>query len=209
VALVQSYGMTEAFSVALTPPHRARDMLGSAGHTLMHEEVQIGDHEGEELPRGETGEIQIRGPGVTPGYWQEPELSAAAFKNGWFHSGDAGRMEADGTIFVVDRLKDMYISGGENIYPAEIEHVVAQLTEVSQVAVIGVPHEKWTEAGLALVKLRENTDLGAADILEHCRARLAGYKVPKAVKFVDSLPISPQGKILKRELQDKYSQTEI
>ncbi|MGI9308546.1 MAG: class I adenylate-forming enzyme family protein [Gammaproteobacteria bacterium] len=209
VAMVQSYGMTEAFSVALTPPHRARDMLGSAGHTLMHVEVQIGNDKGTELPRGETGEIQIRGPGVTPGYWEEPELSANAFVDGWFRSGDAGRMQADGTIFVVDRLKDMYISGGENIYPAEIEHVIMQLAAVSQAAVIGIPHEKWTEAGLALVKLRENAVLETAEIIAHCRSRLAGFKVPKAVVIVDSLPISPQGKVRKRELQEQYSQTEI
>ena len=203
--LSQSFGMTEAFSVSFTPPDKAREQIGSAGHPLMHVKVQIGDDHGCELARGAIGEIQVCGPGVTPGYWHDPEATAAAFTvNGWFRTGDAGRMTEQGTIFVVDRIKDMFISGGENVYPAEIEDVIASLDEVSQCAVIGVPDERWGEVGLALVVRRAGHAVDADRIIDLCRARLARYKVPRDVHFVDALPLSPQGKVLKKELRKFY-----
>jgi fatty-acyl-CoA synthase len=205
LVLSQSFGMTEAFSVSFTPPEKAREQIGSAGHPLMHVKVQIGDQHGLELPRNRVGEIQVRGPGVTPGYWHDPEATAAAFTaNGWFRTGDAGRMTEQGIIFVVDRIKDMYISGGENVYPAEVEDVIDDLDAVSQCAVIGVPDRKWGEAGLALVVLQPGQHLEPERIREHCRARLARYKVPRDVRIVPALPLSPQGKILKRELHRLY-----
>jgi fatty-acyl-CoA synthase len=205
LVLSQSFGMTEAFSVSFTPPEKAREQIGSAGHPLMHVKVQIGDQHGLELPRDRVGEIQVRGPGVTPGYWHDPEATAAAFTaNGWFRTGDAGRMTEQGIIFVVDRIKDMYISGGENVYPAEVEDVIDDLDAVSQCAVIGVPDRKWGEAGLALVVLQPGQHLEPERIREHCRARLARYKVPRDVRIVPALPLSPQGKILKRELHRLY-----
>ena len=203
--LSQSFGMTEAFSVSFTPPEKAREQIGSAGHPLMHVSVQIGDDQGRELPRGSIGEIQVRGPGVTPGYWHDPEATAAAFtKNGWFRTGDAGRMASDGTIYVVDRIKDMFISGGENVYPAEIEDVVASLDDVGLCAVIGVPDERWGEVGLALVVPRPGRTVDAAQVADFCRERLAKYKVPRRVDIVDALPLSPQGKVLKKELRRLY-----
>jgi len=205
LVLSQSFGMTEAFSVSFTPPEKAREMIGSAGQPLMHVAVQIGDEQGMELPRGRTGEIQVRGPGVTPGYWHDPEATRAAFTaNGWFHSGDAGRMTRDGTIFVVDRIKDMYVTGGENVYPAEVEDVIDALDEVSQCAVIGVPDPTWGEVGLALIVPRAGQHLDPERILEHCRTRLARYKVPRQVHVVARLPLSPQGKVLKKELRREY-----
>ena len=203
--LSQSFGMTEAFSVSFTPPEKAREQIGSAGHPLMHVSVQIGDDQGRELPRGSIGEIQVRGPGVTPGYWHDPEATAAAFtKSGWFRTGDAGRMSSDGTIYVVDRIKDMFISGGENVYPAEIEDVVASLDDVGLCAVIGVPDERWGEVGLALVVPRTGRSVDAAQVADFCRERLAKYKVPRRVDIVDALPLSPQGKVLKKELRRLY-----
>jgi len=205
LSLSQSYGMTEVFSVSFCPPEKAREKLGSAGHALMHVDVQIGNQHGVPLPRGTAGEIQVRGPGVTPGYWHDPEATAAAFTfNGWFRSGDAGRMAPDGTIYVIDRIKDMYISGGENVYPAEVEDVIDQLDEVSHCAVIGVPDETWGEVGLALVLLRRDTRLDVAKVLAHCRERLARYKTPRHIVFVDALPLNAQGKVLKKELRRIY-----
>jgi fatty-acyl-CoA synthase len=205
LVLSQSFGMTEAFSVSFTPPEKARQQIGSAGHPLMHVSVQIGDDNGRELPRGSVGEIQVRGPGVTPGYWHDPEATAAAFtKNGWFRTGDAGRMASEGTIYVVDRIKDMFISGGENVYPAEIEDVVASLDDVGLCAVIGVPDERWGEVGLALVVPRPGRTVDAVQVTDFCRGRLAKYKVPRRVDIVDALPLSPQGKVLKKELRKLY-----
>ena len=205
LVLSQSFGMTEVFSVSFTPPEKAREQIGSAGHPLMHVKVQIGDEHGLELPRDRVGEIQVRGPGVTPGYWHDPEATRAAFTaSGWFRTGDAGRMTPDGVIYVVDRIKDMYISGGENVYPAEVENVIDALDEVSQSAVIGVPDPRWGEAGLALVVARPGCAIEPQRVVAHCRERLARYKVPRHVRIVDHLPLSPQGKILKTELKRHY-----
>jgi len=168
----------------------------------MHVEVQIGDEHGLELPRDRVGEIQVRGPGVTPGYWHDPEATRAAFTaSGWFRTGDAGRMTPDGVIYVVDRIKDMYISGGENVYPAEVENVIDALDEVSQCAVIGVPDPRWGEVGLALVVARPGCQVEPEQVVARCRERLARYKVPRHVRVVDQLPLSPQGKVLKTELK--------
>jgi fatty-acyl-CoA synthase len=204
--LGQSFGMTEVFSVSFCPPENARSMIGSAGHSLMHVRVQIGNDVGNEVPRGTVGEIQVRGPGVTPGYWHDPEATKAAFTDtGWFRSGDAALMKEDGTIYVVDRIKDMFISGGENVYPAEVENVVGSFDEVSLCAVIGVPDARWGEVGLALIVLRNGRTLSAEQVLQRCAERLAKYKVPKRVEFVPQLPISAQGKVLKKELKKLYA----
>ena len=204
--LSQSFGLTDAFSVSYCPPEKAREQIGSAGHALMHVEVRIGDADGRELPRGTVGEIQVRGPGVTPGYWNDPVATAEAFTDdGFLRTGDAARMTDHGTIYVVDRLKDMIISGGENIYPAEVEDVIGSLDGVSQCAVIGIPDPRWGEAGLALVLLRPGCTLTAGAVLAHCAERLARYKVPKQVEFVPRLPLSPQGKVLKTELRKAWA----
>jgi fatty-acyl-CoA synthase len=205
VRLSQSYGMTEAFSVSFCPPERAHEKLGSAGHALMHVGLRIGDAAGRELPRGTRGEILVRGPGVTPGYWRDDEATAAALTaDGWLRSGDAGLMTEDGTLYVVDRLKDMYISGGENVYPAEVEDVIDSFEEVSLSAVIGIPDPRWGEVGCAFVQLRPGRTLTEAAVLERCRERLAHFKAPRSVRFVDVLPMSPQGKVLKHELRRRY-----
>jgi fatty-acyl-CoA synthase len=209
LVLSQSYGLTECFSVSFCPPEKAHDKIGSAGHALMHVEVQIGDAHGRELPRGAVGEIQVRGPGVTPGYWRDPGTTAAAFtSSGWLRTGDAAHMTADGTLYIVDRIKDMYISGGENVYPAEIEDVIDSFDEVSQSAVIGMPDSKWGEVGLALVVLREGRRLEEEQVLARCHERLARFKAPRYLRFVEALPLSPQGKVLKHELRRRYVERE-
>jgi len=203
--LSQSFGMTEAFSVAYCPPEKAREKIGSAGHALMHIDVRIGDEDGNELPRGSVGEIQVRGPGVTPGYWNDPDATVAAFTHdGWFRTGDAARMTEDGTIYVVDRIKDMIISGGENIYPAEVEDVIDSLPEVSHSAVIGIPDPRWGEVGVAFVQLRPGHSLDEEAVLGLCREQLAGYKVPRRVQFVERLPLGPAGKVMKKVLRRQY-----
>ncbi|WP_405231276.1 AMP-binding protein [Lentisalinibacter salinarum] len=204
VHLAQSYGLTEAFSVAILPPRQAAGRVGSAGHRMMHTRLRIADEAGDELPDGEVGEIQIKGPAVTPGYWKAPEETARAFVDGWFRTGDAGRLAPDGTLYIVDRYKDMYISGGENVYPAEVENVLCELPEVAAAAVVGVADEKWGQAGLAAIRLRAGASADPDELLAHCADRLARYKLPKYVRFVEALPMSAQGKVLKQELKRLY-----
>ncbi len=205
VGLSQSYGMTEAFSVAFLPAFMAEKKIGSAGFRVMHTQIQIGDEQGEEIPANQVGEVQIRGPAVTPGYWNDSEATASAFVNGWFRSGDAGRMDISGAIYIVDRYKDMYISGGENVYPAEVESVLLSHPDIQRVAVIGVEDPKWGQTGLAVLCLRPGSECTDEDALRYCRERLAGYKVPGHVRRVAELPMSPQGKVLKQVLQQQYA----
>ncbi len=205
VNLAQSYGLTEAFSVAFLPPHRAQARPGSAGHRMMHTHLKIADEEGNRLPRGTPGEILIKGPAVTPGYWNKPEETAAAFKDGWFRTGDIGRVEPDGTIYIIDRLKDMYISGGENVYPAEVENVLAEMDRVAEAAVVAVDHEKWGQVGLAAICARDGAELSEEDVLAYCTKHLAGYKVPRYVRFVDALPVNAQGKVQKAAIREAFS----
>ena len=208
VELAQSYGLTEAFSVAFLPPHRAGSRPGSAGHRMMHTHIKIADETGTRLPAGTPGEILIKGPAVTPGYWNAPDETAKAFIDGWFKTGDIGRVEADGTLYIVGRLKDMYISGGENVYPAEIENVLTELDAVAAVAVVAVPDRKWGQVGLASVQLHRGAQLGEEALRSYCRERLAGYKVPRYFQFVDELPLSPQGKVRKDVLRSEFEAAE-
>jgi fatty-acyl-CoA synthase len=178
--------------------------IGSVGKPQLHVEVRIVDHESKDVPVGERGELLIKGPGVTPGYWQLPDVTAQTIEDGWLHSGDVAMRDADGYYYIVDRWKDMYISGGENVYPAEVENVIYQLPQIGEVAVIGVPDEKWGEVGKAIIVLKPDHSLSEADIIEHCRANLGRYKVPKSVAFIDKLPRNPAGKVVKHELRAKF-----
>ncbi len=202
VNLAQSYGLTEAFSVAFLPPHRAQARPGSAGHRMMHTHLKIADEQGNRLPRGTPGEILIKGPAVTPGYWNKPEETESAFRDGWFRTGDIGRVEPDGTIYIIDRLKDMYISGGENVYPTEVENVLTEMDRVAEAAVVAVDDEKWGQVGLAAVRKRGGAELSEEDVLEYCAEHLAGYKVPRYVRFVEALPVNAQGKVQKDAIRE-------
>ena len=148
----------------------------------------------------------MQGPNITPGYWNRPEATEESFEDGWLKTGDAARRDEDGFYYIVDRWKDMYISGGENVYPAEVESVIFQLPEIGEVSVIGVPDDKWVEVGRAIVVLKDDAELSDTEILNHCRQNLARYKVPQSVVFVDEIPHNATGKVLKRELRDLYGQ---
>lgn len=202
VELAQGYGMTETSpsSVFLDPADAMRK-IGSAGKALLHTEVRVVRDDGTDAGPGEVGELWTRGPNITPGYWGKPEATAASFVDGWFRTGDAARADDEGYLYIVDRWKDMYISGGENVYPAEVENVLHRLDGVADAAVVGVPDPKWGEVGTAVVVRAAGSDLGAADVVAHCRANLARFKVPARVEFVDELPRNATGKVLKRELR--------
>jgi acyl-CoA synthetase (AMP-forming)/AMP-acid ligase II len=179
--------------------------IESAGQPVFSMEVRIIDLNDEEVPRGTVGEITTRGPHVMAGYWNKPEETAYALRGGWMHTGDVGYLDEDGFIFIVDRLKDMIISGGENIYSTEVEHVIYQHTAVSDCAVIGIPHEKWGESVHAIVVPKPGFDLTEEEIINYCRQHIAGYKCPRSVDIqLDPLPISGAGKILKKNLRAPF-----
>jgi len=185
-----------------TPQQRAR--LESAGTARTDMEVKILDDDDREVPRGERGEICLRGPTVMKGYWDRPEESSQALRNGWLHTGDVGHMDEDGYVYIVDRSKDMIISGGMNIYPREIEEVLQSHEAIHECAVVGVPDVKWGEAAKAVVVLRPGASVTEADLIAFCAEHLSGFKKPKSVDVVAELPKSAYGKILKRELRSLY-----
>ena len=204
--LTPGYGMTECFGVTQISAEVARRKPGAVGWPALYTELRVADAAGQPLAVGDVGEIQIRSAGVTPGYWNQPEATAAAFVDGWYRTGDLGYFDDEGLLFVVDRQKDMFISGGENVYPAEVENVIAALPEVLQVAVIGVPHDTWGEVGAAYCLLRPGHAMPPAEELDRrCRERLAAFKVPRSFHFVDALPMSAQGKVLKTELRKRHA----
>lgn len=200
--LMQGYGMTETSPSAIViGGDQVIAKQGSCGLPVMHTEVRIVDQAGADVRQGEIGELWVRGPNVTPGYWRRPDADAESFTDGWLHTGDAARQDEDGYYYIVDRWKDMFISGGENVYPAEVENAIYALQGVGEAAVVGVPDERWGEVGRAFVVLKPGCTLSAEEVLEHCRRQLARFKVPKSVVFSDQpLPRNAAGKILKREL---------
>jgi len=205
VPLVQGWGMTETGPTGtLLNVEDARRKIGSAGKPVMHAEIRVVDEDGNDTPTGETGELVIRGPSITPGYWQNDDATKAAFFDGWLRTGDAARFDEEGFIFIVDRWKDMYISGGENVYPAEVESVLYQLPQIAEAAIIGVPDARWGEAGKAIVALKAGETLDDKAIISHCLANLAKFKVPASVVYIDALPRNATGKVLKWELRQRF-----
>ena len=202
IKLQQCWGMTETGPLGLLlSGEMALAKVGSSGLPPLYVRLKICDPDGNEVKRGETGELMIKGPTVTRGYWNRPEANKTSFTaDGWFHTGDAARQDADGYYYIVDRWKDMFISGGENVYPVEVENVIYQLDGVLENAVVGVPHEKWGEVGRAFVVLKAGANLDEAAVIEHCGGQLARYKVPKEVRFIDGLPHNATGKVLKHQL---------
>ena len=201
-----AFGQTEMSSVTcVLPGELAVEKMGSVGKPVVNVEARIVDDDMNDVPVGETGEIVYRGPTVLQGYWNNPEANAEAFAGGWFHSGDLCRMDEDGFIYVVDRKKDMIISGGENIYSAEVESVLDRHPKVAEVAVIGIPHERWVETPMAIVVPTDPDDPPTEEeLVAHCREHLASYKKPGAVAIVESLPRNAAGKVLKTELRTRY-----
>jgi acyl-CoA synthetase (AMP-forming)/AMP-acid ligase II len=203
----QGYGMTETSPLVslLTPAdHDVPALHRSAGRAAPNVEVRIVDEGDNEVPRGEVGEVIVRGDNVMLGYWNRPDESAAALRGGWMHTGDGGRMDENGYLFIVDRIKDMIITGGENVYSAEVENALASHPAVAACAVIGVPDPDWGERVHAVVVLLPGQQATADQIRTHCKGLIAGYKSPRSVDFVDALPMSGAGKILKRELRKQY-----
>ena len=202
------YGLTETSTVSHMPldPAAVRARPLSAGLTAPAAEVRIVEADGRDAPVGGAGEVWVRGPAVTPGYWRQPEATAAVFRDGWFRTGDAGRLDEGGYLTIFDRWKDMYISGGENVYPAEVETVIAALAGVREVGVVGVTDARWGEVGCAFVACDPGAGLTEAQVLTHCQARLARYKQPARIRFVEALPRTASGKVRKDALRLEAAQ---
>jgi fatty-acyl-CoA synthase len=206
VALWNFYGQTEMAPLAtILRPHEQLERAGSAGRAAINVETRVVDVDGEPVPPGTIGEIVHRSPHAALGYHADEAKTAEAFAGGWFHSGDLGVLDADGYLSVVDRMKDMIKTGGENVAGREVEEAVYQLDGVAEVAVFGISHPYWVEAVVAVVVPRAGVDLTADEVHAHARERLAAFKRPKYVVFADALPKNPSGKILKRELRATYA----
>ena len=209
VGLVQAYGQTELAPVVTTlareDHHPGGDKLSSAGQPTAVSELRIVDEQGEDCPLGSSGEIAVRGPHAMLGYWNRPEETARALQDGWVFTGDAGYLDTDGYLFIVDRVKDMVVTGGENVFTTEVENAVISHPAVQDVGVIGIPDEEWGEAVHAIVVLHEGKEATVEEIIRHCRERIAGYKLPKGLTFrEEALPLSGAGKVLKTELRKPF-----
>tara|TARA_B100001029_G_scaffold21189_2_gene14116 strand:+ start:5356 stop:6897 length:1542 start_codon:yes stop_codon:yes gene_type:complete len=204
VEMWQGWGMTETSPGGIgLPGDDAARKIGSAGKPLLHTEVKIVREDGKEVEKGEVGEILIKGPNVTPGYWNNEKATKESFIDGWLKTGDAAQMDDEGFIYIVDRQKDMYISGGENVYPAEIENVIYQLPQIAEAAIIGVPDKKWGETGMAFISIKDGMEISEEEIINHCLKNLAKFKIPNSIKFIEALPRNATGKVLKRTLREE------
>jgi len=200
-----AYGLTETVSGdTFLPREKMIEKIGSVGKPVIQLRLRIVDDEGKDLPPNTLGEIVLRGPKVFKGYWKNPQATADAIKNGWFHTGDIGTVDEEGYLYIVDRKKDIIISGGENIASLEVERVIYELPQVLETAVIGIPHPKWQEVPVAYVAVKKGEKITAEEIIEHCSKKLAKFKVPKQIEFIDALPRNPSGKVLKRELRERH-----
>ena len=209
---VQVFGMTEtsALATALMPEDHRRALNGepqlllSAGKPAVGTRVKIVDENDNEVARNTIGELAIFGPQLMTGYWHLEEASAKSLKDGWMHTGDAATMDEEGFIFIQDRIKDMIVSGGENVYPREVENALFEHPGIADAAVIGIPSEKWGEAILGVIVVKDGHDLSSDELIEFCRERLAGYKVPRHFDFTEELPRNASGKVLKKDLREPY-----
>ena len=214
VAMHQVYGLTETVPVLCIldeADHRRAledrpDLLGAAGRPLPGVDVRIVDDDGRDVPPGASGEVVVRGPQIAKGYHNRPRENAEVFRNGWFHTGDVGRFDEEGYLFVLDRKKDVIVTGGENVYSSEVEAAIFEHPGVHEAAVIGVPDERFGEALFAVIVPAAGQELSTEELIVHCRARIGGYKIPRKMAFVDSLPRSAMGKILKQDLRRIYGE---
>lgn len=210
---LQQYGSSEMAGSTLTDEDHRRalrdrpDLLHSCGQPWPETEFRIVGEDGSDAAPGEVGEIAVKNDRIMLGYWNNPDGTARAIRNGWLFSGDIGKVDKDGYFYLLDRKKDMIVTGGENVFPTEVEGVLYQHPAVLEAAVIGVPHEKWVEAVRAIVVLREGKETTEEKIIAFCKSHMAGYKCPKSVDFVTELPKTPSGKVLRRVLREKYSES--
>ena len=206
VTFSQGYGMTEtAPAITVLRAEDALRKLGSCGKPVFHLDVKVVNMEGETLPTGEPGEVIVRGPNVIKEYWRRPKESAESIVDGWLHTGDMGYYDEEGYLYLIDRKKDMYISGGENVYPAEVEDAIMGFHPVADVGVIGIADEKWGEVGMAIVVPKPGEEITEEGVIEFCKGKLAKFKVPKKVLFTEELPRTATGKILKKVLKAEYT----
>jgi fatty-acyl-CoA synthase len=206
IVLQQGFGMSEAApSISTLSKDLALKKAGSIGKPLFHVEAKVVDDDMKEVPVGNVGELVIRGPNLMQGYWKRPEATEEAFTDGWFHTGDMARSDDEGDLYIVDRKKDMFISGGENVYPAEVENAIYELPQVAEAAVIEIKDEIWGEVGRAILTLKPGEHLTEKEAIDYLKGRLAKYKVPKSVVFIERLPRNAAGKVLKNILREKYS----
>ncbi len=204
IEIHQVYGLTETCGPACLITHEdALSRAGSTGRSFFHTDVRVVREDGSDCDPGEPGEVLVRGSHIMTGYWNRPEATAEAIVDGWLHTGDVATMDADGFVTIIDRTKDMLISGGENVYPAEIENVLLGHPAITDAAVIGVPSARWGESPLAVVVVSDD-DVSAEDVMAHTRGKLAPFKTVKKVEFVTEIPRNPSGKILKRELRERF-----
>ena len=205
---IQAYGLTETSGAIVLLPASdhvpGSPRLASCGLPVFGSQVKVVDPDGRECAPGDVGEIVMRGPMIMKGYYNRPEATAESIRDGFFHSGDAGYMDQDGYLYIHDRVKDMIVSGGENVYPAEVESAIFDHEAVADVAVIGVPDDRWGETVKAVVVLKPGRSLEERSLIDFCKSRIAGFKCPSSVDFVAELPRNPTGKILKRELREPY-----
>ncbi|HTO69368.1 MAG TPA: long-chain-fatty-acid--CoA ligase [Myxococcota bacterium] len=204
IEIHQVYGLTESCGPAcLIGPDDAIAKAGSTGKAFFHTDVRVVDDKNNDVAPGQQGEVIIRGAHVMKEYWKRPEATAETIRDGWLHSGDVATVDKEGFVFIQDRMKDMVISGGENVYPAEIENVILGNPKVSEVAVIGQPSPKWGESAFAVV-VKKDQSLTEREVLDWCQGKLARFKQPRAVAFIDVIPRNPSGKVLKRLLRDQF-----
>jgi len=181
--------------------------MASVGRPFVNVETRLVDNEDREVPVGQVGEVLARGPNIMVGYYKDPEATARTLKGGWLHTGDLGRLDEEGFLYIVDRKKDMIITGGENVYPREIEEVLYAHPKILEAAVIGLPDSQWGEKIHAVVVLKKGEQVTEPEIIDYCKAHIASFKKPKSIEFVDQLPRSPAGKVLKRVLRERWEKS--
>jgi fatty-acyl-CoA synthase len=209
IALSQLFGMTETSTLTWLPTEYAYEKAGSVGKPVFHGDLKIVDREGLEIGPGETGEIAVTGPILMSGYWKRPEQTAEVMRDGWFYTGDLARIDDEGFIYIVDRITDTYISGGENIHPTEIEKLLLNYPGIFDVAVYGVPHGKWGEVGKASVVVKDGAMITAEDVVAFLYGKIGKFKIPRYIEFIDELPRTASGKIKRYLLTEKFEEDEI
>jgi fatty-acyl-CoA synthase len=204
IPLSQIYGQTETSTITWLPFKEASRKRGSVGVPVFHGDVRIVDKQGRQVKKGEIGEIVVKGYITMSGYWGKPDLTAQTIREGWLHTGDLATMDEEGFVYIVDREKDMFISGGENVYPAEVEKLYLENQKILNAAVVGVPDEKWGEVGVVFIVLKDGEIMTDEEALRFCDGRIARYKIPKHVRFVKDLPMTAAQKIMRNKLREAY-----